>query len=117
MVEGTHTSELDFSASVIVTKLVIVEVVVGVEVMVLVFVATGDVADEPLSTKVVYSTIVDVTVTASASSEALAALASEAVAGTVIVVEGKVMVTYLSIVTVVSTSAYCKALAASVLLS
>lgn len=63
---GTQTSEAsDFSASVIVTKLVIVEVVVGVDVMVLVLVDTGVVKDVPWSTNVVYSTIVDVNVNSS----------------------------------------------------
>lgn len=90
-----------------------VEVVVGVEVMVLVLVAIGDTMEEPCSLMVVYSTTVEVTVVGvvsltalatSASLTALATSASEAVAGTVNVVEGKVMVINLSTVTVVSCS-------------
>lgn len=81
-----------------------VDVVVGVEVMVLVLVAIGDTTEEPCSLRVVYSTTVEVTVVGEASLRALATSASEAVAGTVNVVEGKVMVMNLSTVTVVSCS-------------
>lgn len=107
-VDAAHASKaLDDSGSVIVTNCVIVEVVVGVDVIVLVFVAIGDSTAEPWSSIVVYSTMVEVVVIGSirpiASARLIAlATSSEAVAGTVKVVEGKVIVMNLSIVTVVS---------------
>lgn len=106
-VDGTHTSLTTASvvteplASVTVMKLVIVDVVVGPEVMVEVKVETGVVTADPLIVTVLYSVITEVTAASElvAAAAALAAATSAeatapvADAARVRVVEANVMVT------------------------